>query len=160
MFITSPTFAEQVPAPLCEPGSAYWRAFVLSTEASWFLLTHWVGQGEDKHVQTVAVAWESTLLDVVAVVGPESVQSVHWIGRCFAESREWVMMAVSELWLPSKADAQTTGPLLLRIRGEQELRDAFGTHLRTVDEGRQLLLHIGESTSGKVIRMSSHRPRS
>jgi hypothetical protein len=142
MFVTTPEFEQLVPKGLGSPHCRYWRAVPLSSETPWFLLQHRTLEGESTAIQTVAVAWESTLRQLVETAEPDSVVCV----LCLAPSRSgghgWSVKRASELWLPSESEVHETGPLLFGTDGEPALYDSYHRAVATVDPRRRLLIRV------------------
>ena len=139
MFVTTPDFEQWVPPGLGPPQWRYWRAVTLSCETPWFLLTHIAVEDDCSAIQTVAVAWEST----VETAEPGSVIGV----LCLAPSRDrggdWYVKRASELWLPSVGEESETGPLLFGLRGEPALYDSYHRRVANANNtSRQLLLRM------------------
>lgn len=142
MFVTRPTFEQRVPLGLGDDSCRYWRAVMLSAESPWFLLSHISSEEAHAVVQTVAVAWETTLLALVEAIGSESVVALRYVATSTALKGGWTMRAVAELWTASEAEVDRTGPLLIRFRNETDLLDCFQGKVTGAHEGRKLLVRI------------------
>lgn len=143
MFVTRPAFEQRMPLGLGDDSSRYWLAVMLSVESPWFLLTHMTAGGATNAVaQTVAVAWETTLMELLDSIGGESVVALRYIAPSNAPKRGWTMKEVSELWSASDVEADRTGPLLIRFRNEADLLDCFQGKVGGATEGRRLLVRI------------------
>ena len=142
MFVTNPTFEDVLPRNLGEPGHRYWLAVLLSSETPWFLVTFRQEVAGLELLQTVAVAWETTLVTVVQTLTRGKVISVSRVSP--TRKSTWVMGRVAELWLPAKTEADQTGPLLYRMAEESSLRDAFQNAVEREDSGRRLLFRAEE----------------
>lgn len=138
MFVTAPQFQQFLPPGLFGPGEQAWRALSLSTEAPWFLFTFSVRCGSESLVQTMAAAWESTLVDLVQSVMPEDRRAVFCLARHAGSPHGWHMRGVEELWFPSPSEADVTGALLFRFEGEEALSDAH-MNFYGPSSGRMLL---------------------
>lgn len=139
MFITTPDLKVNVPKELARPGSLFWSAALLSTQSPWFLVTYC--DPAEKILQTIVVAWETTLVELVDAVGVAPI-----VGLCRVATGQlrgsWHIDDIEELWIPSEVEGQNVGPLLLRVRGEAVLRDClFGVVLPEV-LGRTLFLKL------------------
>ena len=145
MFVSIPAFEQHVPQGLAPADHKHWLAVMLSNQAPWFLLTHAIGN----LTQTVAVAWESTLLSLVEMVGSQSVLSVRLMIPDASGAGSWAMKEVIEVWSPSDDERPMTGPALLRLAGDDVLRDSFLTELSSESSGRQLVFRTasGSGTS-------------
>lgn len=139
MFVTRPQFEQWIPEALGEEGDRYWKAVALSTEGPWFLVAARLEDDDCSFVRSYAIAWERTLIEVVQEVASESIVAVHCIWPSRSRSGEWSMKTISELWFPSDDEAERTGPLLLRVRGEDRLRDCHQQQVLGEDSRRQLL---------------------
>ena len=115
---------------------------MLSAESPWFLLTHIAGGGAHALVQTVAVAWETTLLALVDSIGSESVLALRYVAPSSTTRGGWTMTDVCELWVASDKEVNRTGPLLLRFRNEANLVDSFQGKVSGAVEGRKLLVRL------------------
>lgn len=142
MFVTRPQFEQWIPKALGEE-DRYWKALALSLEAPWFLVTTRFDDDGDSFIQSYAIAWESTLIEVVQNPASNPIVSVQCISPSHSQSGEWSMKAISELWFPSEDEVVQTGPLLLRFRGEEGLRDCFQQQVLGEDARRQLLATYG-----------------
>lgn len=138
MFVTTPSFEQAMPKNLVVPGQRFWQAVTLSLESPWFLFTYTVDYDGVKQAQSTAVAWESTLVDLVRSVEPSARRKVFRLAKEQESASAWQMQALKELWIPSKAEEALTGMLLFQLEGESVLRDL---HLDPVlpAEGRSLL---------------------
>jgi hypothetical protein len=123
MFITKPEFQHHVPDALkLSPDSTYWAAVFLSTEAHWYLLSY--RAGPDADTVTVAVAWESDLLSILDVLGREAIVGVSRVSSSGAPGR-WSTQDIQEVWVPPEQNAELQEALLIRLRGERKLRNAY-----------------------------------
>lgn len=148
MFVTTSNFEQRIPAGLALPDSRYWLAVILSSEAPWFLVSYRVREGDASFVQTVAVAWESTLSEFITTVGAEQLVSVRWVVPDCEKAGQWSMKEVAELWAPTDGEIADTGPLLCRVAGEQELVDSFQGRVARSAAGRRLLARLSASQTG------------
>jgi hypothetical protein len=146
MFVTNPSFEQSVPRGLSAPGCRYWTGFGLTSPAAWFLVSYRTAVADGMILQTVGIAWELQLIDLIATVGHDAVLSLQQVAPESPFDGSWRMARVSELWTPSESEASRTGPLLLRVRGENHLRDPFAKEVADTGEGRQLLLKLPDWT--------------
>jgi len=87
----------------------------------WYLLSHRIFcEGEHPIIQSVAVAWESTLCTWIEIVGNEAVTAIHFVGSGDTPG-DWTMKRIDEVWYPSADEADVTGPLIFRMHGETGL---------------------------------------
>ena len=105
------------------PGVQAWRAMSLSTEAPWFLFTFVVKCGDEGVIQTVAVGWESHLIDLVQSITPDDRRAVFCVRRPDSPYR-WQMRAVEEIWQASPSEAEMTR-FLFKFEGEESLSDLY-----------------------------------
>jgi hypothetical protein len=146
MFITNPSLQHWTPAPLREPEHQYWRAFILSMEGPWYLLRHRISTEQGSYIQTIAVAWEPTLVDIAEQLGPDEVSSL-----CRLSSRlgAWVLREISEVWVAADDEADETGRLLLKLKDESFLRDTLLEHQVGLRQGRHLLLRTHDERAAE-----------
>lgn len=139
MFVTTPGFEELIPKEMGGAQARYWTAVMLSAETPWFLVTFWQKEHELAWTQTVAVAWETTLLSVFGSATAKEVLSISRLTRDLVPEGPWMLREIAELWVPSESEADETGPLLFRVVGDTGLRDTFGGAAPEPQEGRRLL---------------------
>lgn len=123
MFITKPEFQQHVPEALrFTEDSMYWGAFFLSTEGHWYLLSYRIDS--ENLVQTLGVAHVEELVNILEVLGPESI-----VGLCRLSATRtpghWCAQDVQEVWVPPAWHAEAEEAVLLRLRGEERLRSAY-----------------------------------
>lgn len=140
MFITTPTFAQWVPPGLAPADCHYWRAMQLSTTMSWFLVTF---RMQDS-LETLAVGWESTLIDVVEEVGSTRVVAIQIIRQCGPSPGSWTTGEVSEVWRATQEEASDTGPLVFKLVGQAELTSSFNSPVAVQEVSRALLFRRPE----------------
>lgn len=136
MFITNASLEHCVPDGIGSTNSRYWLAVLLSQESPWFLLSH---KAEHGLAQSIAVAWEWTLLEVLNQVGPDAVIALYWVLPDPYQPGQWAMKDIAELWLPCGEDVYELGPILMRVRGELSLTDAFRRSVKDDADRRSLL---------------------
>lgn len=140
MFMTTPDFEQWVPSALAPDGATYWRVMSLVNRVPWYLLTYRHPEGT---VETMAVAWETTLKELIEVLGGASVVNLHCIAPSADEAGEWKVKTVSELWLPTEDEARDTGPLLFAVVGEDDLYDSHQSKVTSREGLRKVLLRVG-----------------
>jgi len=140
MFVTTHNFAVPVPRTLREPAADYWAAFRLSNEAPWFLITLSLASSEGDHTQTVGVAWESTLRNLIETYSEGVVLTIRRLSSTDRGAGSWRMEDVSEVWRPAPSEEEFAGPVLFRFGGQTELRDAFCAVVKANVPGRKLLV--------------------
>jgi hypothetical protein len=131
VFITLPGSSVPVPKRLLPRGARSWSTAVLSTWASWFLVTVRGGPSGEEYLQTTAVAWEETLLQVVSEA-EDAIVSISIISPSTELTGVWDMNRVTALWLPHADEVPYTGPLLYSCASRDGLFDCF---LNPIDEG-------------------------
>lgn len=139
MFVTTPALEERVPRGLGQPGSRYWAAMMLSTDGPWFLVTHY--SRTQRVSQTVAVAWETTLVEMVGSLERGSIVGIGRVSLNRSVGR-WIVQDVEELWLPSPQESERSGPLLLRMVGDEHLLNCFLDRVPNEVDGRELLIRV------------------
>ena len=113
MFITTPAFAQWVPPGLGPADCHFWRAMQLCSTMSWFLVTIRIQDS----LETFAVAWESTLIEVVEEVGSTRVVAIQMLRQCGPSPGAWTSGEVSEVWRATKDEVSDTGPLIFKLVG-------------------------------------------
>lgn len=144
MFVTTPGLAEWVPQGLREAEDChYWRAVMLTTQNPWYLLVYRV-EGSTE-LRTVAVSWESRLMEVIHHVGANMVVSISRV-HAGDDGTAWRTEQVDEVWVPASQELTKVGPMLMRVRGEDVLRDSFMSVVKASRPGRRLLLNVAASS--------------
>jgi hypothetical protein len=136
MFLTYPKFRQVLPPSLYGLGKEGHHAVGISTHLPWFLFSFMQVCEDGCYPQTVAVATEMTLLDLVKAVPAEQRLDVFCM-TAGDSGGSWSLRQVEELWLPAPMEAEA-GPLLFKFDDSPSLRDAF---LSPFDEikGRSLI---------------------
>lgn len=133
MFLTDPSFKQFLPEALYGRGKEGYRAVILSTEAPWFLFTFRQKYPDGYLPQTIAVAWDNTLEQVIESVPVEERLSVMCM-TMVPLSAEWSVHPAREVW----THVEGTGQLLFRFGDSEVLHDAFLTPHVAKDRGRLL----------------------
>ena len=142
MFMTTPGLAEWMPESLrLAEDIQYWRAVMLTTQNPWFLVVY-RSEGLLHELRTLAVSWESRLLEVIQQVGLEAVLGISRLSAG-VDGIHWQADGVDEVWLPASDEIGDTGPMLLKMRGEEHLKDSFMAVVKPTRRGRTLLLRFG-----------------
>lgn len=138
MFVTMPYFEQAMPAQLVAPNHKHWRAVTLSTEGPWFVLVYLAQYGRRKVPQSTLVAWEATLLDILAGIPEEDCVAIARLTKQDGIHGRWDMQWIDALWQPGEDELETAGIVLLQMEGDSQVRDA---HLEpvAVRTGRVLL---------------------
>jgi hypothetical protein len=140
MFVTKPGLELWVPPGIAAPGENYWSAVLLGVDLPWFLLTVWQQDGKTRCSQTIAVAWESTLRQLIETADPGCIAAVNCVFRAPSGPARWQMHDVAEVWIPSQEEASDRGPLLFSLADRTGL---FDSHCAPVNDdvlGRRLLV--------------------
>ena len=143
MFATTPNFEQWVPEAIAPGGETFWRAVSISLRTPWYLLTYRHREDDGEFVETTAVAWERTLLEMIEEIGVSDVVAVGCISPSSDGRPEWVMKQVRELLLPAEDEARITGPLLFALRGEEGLYDSHQSKLLSDGKKREVLVSFG-----------------
>lgn len=139
MFMTVPSFEQQVPQGLGPQGARFWGALTLSSGLHWYLLTHRVTvEGAFPIAQTIAVSWESTLREMLEEIGAEAVISAHVVTPG-ERTGHWLVARIAEVWQASTDEEHSTGPLLFRVHGEAGLSDSHRRRTSDAAGKRRLL---------------------
>jgi hypothetical protein len=138
VFVTMPPFEQLMPANMVGPDQQYWRAVTLSLEAPWYLFVYEAQYGQQKVPQTTLVAWEVTLLDILEAVPVANRMGVARIEKEPGSGNRWNMSWVETIWAPAQEESEQTGPFLLQLTDDAQVRDA---HLQPVvfRNGRELV---------------------
>jgi len=142
MFMTTANFAQRVPLAIAPNGESFWRAMSLCLRTPWYLLTYRHQEDGSEFIETTAVAWESTLLEMIQELGVSAVIAVGCIAPSSRDGAQWVMKQARELLLPAEDERHKTGPLLFAVEGEAGLFDSHQTKLSRRKSGRTVLLSI------------------
>ena len=145
MFATTPQFRDASLQLLGEPGHSYWRAVSLTSASPWYLLTYDTPTGDGGLMRdSIAFAWESTLLSTIDSLGSDAVRGLCSI-RIAESGQTWTMRHVQTLWLPARSEEATTGPALFSFSGDPLVYSSHDVAVSEDGEGRQLLLSLDTS---------------
>ena len=88
--------------------------------------------------QTSLVAWDTTLLDLLASMPAADITGIARVDRRHGAGPAWGLQWLGALWAPEPCESSSVGPLLFRLGQDPQLRS---THLLPVGEapGRRLL---------------------
>ena len=138
MFITAPGLVQHLHPSEIAPRQDHWPAITLAIERPWYLLVHRVACGGRTRSQTTLVAWDTTLMALLAIIPVGDVTGVARLHRCTDAGPGWALQGINALWASSPAESATLGPLLFQLGTDPLLR---GTDLRPVGDapGRRLL---------------------
>lgn len=143
MFVTTPQMEHRLPPGLTGDGGRYWQAFALGSDLPWFLLTVRRKEGRAQLVQTMAVAWESRLQELIEEAAPGEVTAVCRMSPCHDTRGRWCLEDVAEIWEVTRpAACDRHGPLLFVFRESQDLIDSYGAPVAVAAADRQLLVAL------------------
>lgn len=88
--------------------------------------------------QTTLVAWDATLLDMLAQIPAQDLSGIARLDRRREAGPSWEVQWIGALWAPSPKEAAVVGPMLFTLGDDPQVRD---TRLLPVPEepGRRLL---------------------
>jgi hypothetical protein len=132
------------PAPFLHPSNVkgqqhHWTVATRALEAPWYLLVYDVTSHRRRRVsQTSLVAWDETLVDMLTRIPAADVTGIGRLDRRHGPGPCWSLQWIDALWQPAPNEARASGPLLLKLGDDPQVRDAL---LRPVGEmhGRRLL---------------------
>lgn len=137
MFSTRSGFEDVTAKLLGDPGHQYWHVVGLTTGQPWYLLTYKVAFFDGTSMrQTIAIAWESTLVSVIAGLAVDAVQALHVMRIAESGRANWTMQEVETLWAPAVSEAPYTGPLLFSFKDDPGLYDSHFDIVAASVDGR------------------------
>jgi hypothetical protein len=138
VFVSMPPFEQYMPSHLVVARHQFWRAVTLSLETPWYLFAYESEREGHKVPQTTLVAWESTLLELLASVPEADRKGVARVEMARGQIQRWAFSWIRRIWVPMSDELEETGVLLFQFEGETQVRD---THLQPVpaNDGRVLL---------------------
>ncbi|WP_322470676.1 hypothetical protein SOM08_11095 [Hydrogenophaga sp. SNF1] len=138
MFITAPGLVQHLHPTQVAPPQTHWPAITLALERPWYLLVHEVSCNGQKRSQTSLVAWDTTLLDLLARIPIADLSGIARLDRRREAGPSWALEWIGALWAPAPGESPALGPLLLQLGQDPQLRN---TDLQPVGEaaGRRLL---------------------
>ncbi len=143
VFSTVAAAAWKLPAPITRAGSIYWLAVSVETLTPWYLVAYEVGEGDDAHIGTMCVAWETSLADMLRSA---KVISIYCLVPSYKSAGGWRMSRVTEAREPSDQD-QRHGPLFFQFAGEEGPVDSRREPV-TQDVFKRGVLVFGEQKEG------------
>jgi hypothetical protein len=120
MFSTVAAAEMRIPAPVAQVGSMYWLAVSIETWTPWYLVTYRAGEGDESHLSTMCVAWETSLFDML---NSASVEAIYCLVPSYDKLGDWRMSEVLEVREPSDR-SKRHGPLLFKFAGGGAAVDA------------------------------------
>jgi hypothetical protein len=138
LFITAPGLVQHLHPSSVAPRQSHWPAITLSLESPWYLLVYGVSYNGRKVSQTSLVAWDATLLDMLARIPVADLTGIARLDRRREPGPSWAFQWIGALWAPSPCEASAVGPLLFKLGEDPQVCD---TRLLPVADtpGRRLL---------------------
>jgi len=138
VFITAPGLVQHLHPSQVALHQSHWPALTLALERPWYLLVYDVSYNGQKVSQTSLVAWDHTLLDLLAQISVADLSGIARVDRRREAGPSWALEWIGALWAPAPGESAALGPLLLQLGQDPQLRS---TDLRPVAEaaGRRLL---------------------
>lgn len=138
MFITAPGLVQHLHPSQVAPRQTHWRAITLAAERPWYLLVHQVTCNGRPLSQTSLVAWDATLLDLLAHMPAADLTGIARLDRHPGPGPGWALRWMDALWAPAPGESSALGPLLFKLGQDPQVRN---THLLPVGHapGRRLL---------------------
>ena len=157
MFITSDAFVQFLHPSAVAPSQQHWRVVTLTLTRHWYLIVHNVSYQGRQVPQTSLVAWEATLLDLLAEIPRRDLTGIARLDWQADQSTGWSMRWMEALWRPSENEAQAIGPLVFTLEADPQARNA---ELLPVAEcaGRQLLFRMCTAHGSEAFRETGARP--
>ena len=146
MFITAPGLVQFLHPSKVALHQSHWPAITLALERPWYLLVHQVSFNGKKVSQTSLVAWDHTLLDLLARIPVADLSGIARLDRRREAGPSWALEWVGALWAPAPGESPALGPLVFQLGQDPQL---LNTDLLPVAEapGRRLLY---EASSGRL----------
>ncbi|MGX5651327.1 hypothetical protein ACWKW4_13810 [Hydrogenophaga borbori] len=140
MFVTSDAFVQFLHPSAVAPRQQYWRMVTLTLERHWYLVVYNVIYQGRKVSQTSLVAWDATLLDMLAEIPAEDLMGVARLDWRAGDRASWSLRWVETLWKSSNTEAQAIGPLVFTLNADSQARNVQLIPVSGCPE-RQLLFH-------------------
>ncbi|WP_322468975.1 hypothetical protein SOM08_11550 [Hydrogenophaga sp. SNF1] len=125
MFITAPGLVQHFHPSQVAPRQSHWQAITLSMERPWYLLVYDVSYRGKKVSQTSLVAWDSTLLDMLAQIPVANLTGIARLDRRRDSGPSWSVSWIGALWAPAPCEAASVGPLLFKLDDDPHVRNAL-----------------------------------
>lgn len=148
MFLSAPGLVQYLHPSSVAPRQSHWPAITLAMERPWYLLIYDVSYNGQKVSQTSLVAWDATLLEILAQIPMADLTGIARLDRRREPGPSWALQWIGALWAPSPCEASAVGPLLFKLGNDPQLRDA---RLLPVPDapGRRLLYEASLSLQGQ-----------
>jgi len=152
MFVTMPQFEEPGMTAMAGEGQKYWRALaaVFPVEP-WYLFVFEAALLDARVNQTMLVAWEESLLDIIDRVPPEDRRAIYRLEPSAAGGLTF--RTVQALWAPTAEEAAQGIGAVLSIEGESDLLDP-ALHPVSKAHLRRLVFHITQEGTCDTISSS------
>ena len=148
VFITAPGLVQHLHPSKVAPHQSHWPAITLALERPWYLLVYDVSYNGQKVSQTSLVAWDHTLLDLLARIPVADLSGIARLDRRRDAGPNWVLEWIGALWAPAPGEPPALGPLVFQLGQDPQLRN---TDLLPVAEapGRRLLYEASSRRLGR-----------
>jgi len=95
------------------------------------------------------VAWELTLLDILAVVPKANCKAICRLEKTEGKNAQWDLRWIQSIWADTCEEAIDTGSLVFQFEGDPQLCD---THLRPVQGcgTRELLFGLPPASTSQM----------
>ncbi|CDN90380.1 MULTISPECIES: hypothetical protein [Hydrogenophaga] len=149
MFITAPGLVQHLHPSQVAPRQGHWPAITLALVRPWYLLVYDVSYNGQKLSQTSLVAWDTTLLDLLARIPVADLSGIARLHRRRDAGPSWALEWIGALWAPAPCESPALGPVLFQLGQDPQLRT---TDLLPVGQapGRRLLYQASSSQPGVV----------
>lgn len=101
MFVTSDAFVQFLHPSAVAPRQQYWRVVTLTLERHWYLVVYKVIHHGRKVPQTALVAWDSTLVDLLAEIPAEDLMGLARLDWQGDNNASWSLRWLEGGWSPS-----------------------------------------------------------
>lgn len=150
MFITAPGLVQHLHPSRVAPRQSHWPAVTLALERPWHLLVYNVLCNGQKVSQTSLVAWDATLLDLLARIPAADLSGIARLHRHRGAGPGWVMTWIGALWVPAPCESPALGPLLFQFGQDPQLHTA--DLLPVVDAPGRCLLYAAPAVPAAPCR--------
>lgn len=152
MFVTMPQFEVPGMTAMAGQGQKYWRALAAVFPVQpWYMFVFEAALLDARVNQTMLVAWEESLLDIIDGVPPEDRRAVYRLEPGAAGGLTF--RTVQALWAPTAEEAARGIGAVLSIKGESDLVDP-ALHPVSTAHLRRLVFHIPQEGARDTIASS------
>lgn len=123
MFVTSDAFVQFLHPSAVAPSQQYWRVVTLTLTRHWYLVVHSVTHQGHQVPQTLLVAWEGTLLDLLAEIPRRDLMGIARLDWQAGQRASWSLRWIDALWRSSESEALAIGPLVLTLDADPQARN-------------------------------------